>query len=132
MAASERQDEALEIRLVADATSVSAARHAVGDFAERWGIERSRVELAVSEAVANAVVHGYPGRPPGEVIVRASAFGSLLRVEVTDDGVGFRTKAESPGLGLGLRLIDSSTSQYTLGRSDAGGTLVSMRFEVRV
>jgi anti-sigma regulatory factor (Ser/Thr protein kinase) len=120
----------MEMHLEATAAAVPQARRAVGAFAEQHGLDRDSVELAVTEAVANAVVHGFPDGVPGEVVIRAWAPLDQLRVDVSDDGVGMQRNPRSPGLGLGLRLITTVTEKVTVGRSGTGGALVSMRFVV--
>lgn len=122
-------DQSLEMRLQATADAVPKARRAVGAFAAEHGLDRGRVELAVAEAVANAVLHGFLEGAPGEVVVRAWVPGRHLRVEVSDNGLGVRNRHESPGLGLGLPLIEELTREFTVGRRGGGGTVVSMEFE---
>jgi anti-sigma regulatory factor (Ser/Thr protein kinase) len=124
-----RDRDTLELRLPATPAAVPAARKAVGRLAEQHGFERSPVELAVAEAVANAVLHAFPEGAPGEVVVRASATARDLAVEVGDNGFGMRARSERHGLGLGLPLIKDLAREFSLGRSTSGGTLVSMRFE---
>jgi serine/threonine-protein kinase RsbW len=119
-----------EIRVKAVADGVTEARRALATHAEKAGADRQAVELAVSEAVANAVVHGYPNGRKGEVIVRATVIRRQLVVDVSDDGDGMRPNPESPGLGLGLPLIGRVTDAFTITEGSRGGTMVSMRFRV--
>ena len=89
------------------------------------------MKLAVSEAVTNSVVHGFPSGEPGTITVLATvdAVAALLTVVVTDDGGGVRPRADSPGLGLGLPLITTlaKTANISAG-PDGQGTRVSMTF----
>ena len=62
------------------------------------------IRLAVTEAVANVVRHGYPERP-GAFHVTTAVAGGELWVLVSDDGCGYQTPSQSPGLGWGLALI---------------------------
>src|SRR3954467_6782201 len=87
---------------------VKDARTCVAALARRAGAPTATldgVRLAVSEAVSNAVVHGYRGRAPGAVTVAAEAEDHELRVTVSDEGCGPAPRADSPGAGLGLPLI---------------------------
>ncbi|MEA2346765.1 MAG: hypothetical protein QOG62_552 [Thermoleophilaceae bacterium] len=120
----------LEMRLEATPEAVPKARRAMGALAEARGLDRSKVELAVAEAVANAVVHAFPDGLPGEVVVRASGPGRQFKVEVIDDGAGVRPGATSPGLGLGLPLIETLTREFSVRSRPNGGTIVTMRFEM--
>jgi anti-sigma regulatory factor (Ser/Thr protein kinase) len=68
------------------------------------GREAGGMVLAVSEAAANAIVHGYRG-DEGVIRVRARREDGELMVVVADDGRGFVPRTDSPGLGLGLPII---------------------------
>ncbi len=121
----------LDVSYPARPASVPAARAAVAAFAARNGatdVELDRVRLAVSEAVTNAVVHAYPPGSPGPVQVMVALAGPALSVMVADDGCGLGAARETPGLGLGLNLIEDSCDSLTLGASRSGGTRLEMRF----
>ena len=49
--------------------------------------ELSDIKTAVSEAVTNAVVHGYDGKG-GSVEIRAEIQDEWLEVEIEDEGIG--------------------------------------------
>jgi serine/threonine-protein kinase RsbW/stage II sporulation protein AB (anti-sigma F factor) len=83
------------------------------------------LQLAVSEAVTNAIQHG--GRDRGEVLVEARLVGRELRVSVSDHGGGMRPRADSPGLGLGLPIMAAVSDHFEV-VSDAAGTRVNMVF----
>jgi anti-sigma regulatory factor (Ser/Thr protein kinase) len=84
------------------------------------------IELAVSEAVANVVVHAYPGGT-GDVTVFADVENRELELVVTDDGEGFRTEP-APGLGLGLGLMRQSATAFEVRDRPLGGVEVWLRF----
>jgi anti-sigma regulatory factor (Ser/Thr protein kinase) len=113
------------------AASVVAARSAVSAFAARSGAtmeDLERLRLAVSEAVTNAVVHAYPPDTPGLIHVTAALAGRELSVIVADDGCGLGGARETPGLGLGLRLMDHSCASLAVTARPSGGTQLEMRF----
>jgi anti-sigma regulatory factor (Ser/Thr protein kinase) len=121
--------EPLRLELPVESASVGAARHWAGDCAERAGAAREDVELAVSEAVTNSVVHAYPeSAMSGRITLRAEVTGSNLLVKVTDDGVGMRPNPDGTGLGFGLPLIASVTEQYGVEAPLQGGSVVTMWF----
>jgi serine/threonine-protein kinase RsbW len=95
--------------LPATADSVSRLRRAVADFARRHGAsERSleAVNLAVSEALTNVVVHAYrDAAVPGPVVVLATLSDGSVIVTVADEGCGMTPRSDSPGLGLGMGLM---------------------------
>src|SRR5947208_9758715 len=114
--------------------SVSEARRAVVAHACEAGATPAAlaaIELAVSEAVTNAVQHAYPdpGRR-GSVSVAAEVADGALVVTVADDGAGMRPRPDSPGLGLGLPLISQMTHSFEVLQPPAGGTVLSMRFDL--
>jgi len=120
----------------ASADNVPQLRQAVVDFAYANGIPESIAEairLAVSEAVTNAVVHGYQRyAQPGSMHVSATVEGDWIDLRVSDHGSGFAPRDDSPGLGLGLPLINRLADQVELRRvPDGEGTEVWMRFRIR-
>jgi signal transduction histidine kinase len=80
----------------------------------------------VAEAVANAQKHARAG----SIRVSVGAHHGLLRVEVTDDGIG--GAIETPGSGLeGLRdRVEAVGGSFAIETDGSGGTRVSARFPV--
>lgn len=117
----------LSLDLPAEPSSVAAARHALAEYVAGSPIDRPAVEVAVSEAVANAVLHAYrEDVEPGRIAVRANFHDGFLRIEVADRGLGMRPRADSPGLGLGLPLIAQLAAHVDI--TSEGGTTVLMDF----
>ena len=103
-----------------EAKSVTQARHALSDYARRVGADVDAVGLVVSEAVGNAVVHGFPGRNAGSIEVRATAREGSLLVEITDDGVGLEAAPHEAGLGYGISLMGELSASLSIGALDPG------------
>ena len=59
----------IKLELGSEPASVAAARHAAARLAADVGAPEDDVRIAVSEAVGNAVVHGYRGRRSGPIIL---------------------------------------------------------------
>lgn len=120
----------LRQRLPATVHSVPEARHTALAALRDAGFSQEGmlddVALAVSEAVGNVARHAYPDRS-GEVDLQVSADGDAVMVVVADTGVGTAEPSDTPGLGLGLLLIEAKTSWWQL-ESDGAGTRVTMRF----
>jgi serine/threonine-protein kinase RsbW len=112
----------------------AAARHAIGQVAERYKVVeavRDAMELAVSEAVTNAVVHAYRGpEPAGRIELEATLTEDGLCVYVRDDGAGLTPVAESPGLGLGLPLMANLSERFEVRNRNGGGTEIVLHFPV--
>ena len=126
---------AVLVRGVAEPRTVSLARSVLVEVAEREGVPlavRSAVALAVTEACANVVRHAYvDADAPGNVEVRAGKSGTVLIVEVADDGRGMLPRADYPGLGFGLPLIAEMADIVEI-RSHRGrrGLVVRMQFNL--
>ena len=122
------------MRLSYDAVpaSVGDARAAIDAFARRNGVDERRREdiaLAVSEAATNVVQHAYANEgtgPPGFDIC-AHLRSHALVVVVEDHGSGLRPRTDSPGLGLGLQLIEQVAQNVEI-EDGSPGMLLRMTF----
>ena len=86
------------------------------------------IELAVSEACTNAVVHGYVDGVAKTFTVTARCKGPDLRVVVCDRGRGMVPRPDSPGLGLGLPIITQMASRVEVRAPEEGGVELCMTF----
>jgi anti-sigma regulatory factor (Ser/Thr protein kinase) len=116
--------------LPSDAASVGTARHAVAELAEGLGAPVDDVKIAVSEAVANAVIHAYRDGGSGPIQVEARQERGRLLVRVTDEGMGMTPNPGNPGLRVGIPLITKLCEDVRFHSSDEG-TVVSMSFNTR-
>jgi PAS domain S-box-containing protein len=125
-------DDAWEGRFPAEPEAVADARRATREFCARHGASKATVtdiELGVSEAVSNAVVHAFVGRAPGTVLLQLRAHAGAVAVNVVDDGNGMAPRSDSPGLGLGLPTIAQLTEHFDVRTGpDGRGTDLAMRF----
>lgn len=125
-------DRDLEMRIRAVPENVPVVRHALGGMAATRGADertRGAIALAVTEAVANVVVHAYDREECGLLEVEASADGTEIDVIVRDHGGGLRADAPTGGLGAGLRLIGAMAQRFDITRRD-GATEVHMAFRL--
>jgi anti-sigma regulatory factor (Ser/Thr protein kinase) len=118
----------LSIELPAEPESIPRARHAVAEVAARAGVDASDVALAVSEAVTNAITHGYREEMTGTVRVTAADDGGRLRIDVVDHGVGISPDPTTRGLGMGLAIIGAVSTGVQLERA-APGLRLRMLFD---
>lgn len=110
-------------------SGVGAMRREVAAFAGRAGMGEDGVgdiQLAVSEAATNAVIHAYR-ESDGGLHVHAHVDGRELIVVVSDTGSGLAPRVDSPGLGLGMPLMASVTTRFHV-VSQGRGTEVHMVF----
>ena len=122
----------LDARYPAQPPQVAAIRRAVSAVARRGGADVEtliRLELAVSEAATNVVLHAYrkPGAR-GHIHVTACVDRETVDVTVRDDGCGMAPRPDSPGMGLGLSLMASEADGFAVRSVDGGGTEVNMSF----
>jgi serine/threonine-protein kinase RsbW len=124
----------LDASYPAQPPQVAFIRRAVSGMARRGGAGFEtliRLELAVSEAATNVVLHAY--RAPcasGHIHVTAYIDAGILDVRVRDDGSGMAPRPDSPGMGLGLSLMASESDHFEVRSADGGGTEVLLRFEL--
>jgi anti-sigma regulatory factor (Ser/Thr protein kinase) len=115
----------------ATVSAVSQLRRAVGAFLARAGVPDpllANAKLAVSEAVTNVVVHGYPeASEPGPVNVKAAVERDGVHIVVADEGVGFAPRLDSPGVGLGLPVIAALADELSID-AEGDGTRLELTF----
>ena len=89
----------------------------------------TRLQLAVTEAATNVVLHAYRGAvQEGEIHTTARVIRRELEVTIRDDGVGMSPHPESPGLGLGLSLMAHEADRCEITAPPGGGTEIRMCF----
>lgn len=99
--------------------------------------EIADVKTAVSEAVTNAIVHGYEGTR-GMVTMRAMIDGSVLSIEILDRGRGianvekamepfFTTHPEQERSGMGFAVMQTFMDDVDVRSVPGSGTSVRMR-----
>ena len=132
-----------EIKLTMPSLSVneSMARAAVSSFAVQADPtveELSDIRTAVSEAVTNAIVHGYRGTT-GQIDITVRLLkGRELYIRIKDSGCGipdvkkameplFTTAPEEERSGLGFSVMESFTDRLTVRSTVGKGTTVTMR-----
>lgn len=126
---SDSRAASLALDLPSEPSSVSRARHATREYAERAGADPESVAIAVSEAVGNAIIHGYRDGRWGVVRVEARLTGTVLSVIVRDSGVGMSPNPMANGLGVGLSLIGRVSDHLAI-ETHKAGTRVAMRFRL--
>ena len=131
-----------DMKLVIPAMSENEAlaRSVVGAFAARMDPTLEEVEdirTAVSEAVTNAIIHGYEGMQEGEVTLYAAAQGRQLVLEVQDHGRGignieqarapfYTSRPDLERSGMGFTIIESFMDQVEVISGPDQGTVVRM------
>lgn len=119
--------------------NVGLARVTVAAFAAQVDPtleELDDVKGAVSEAVANAIIHGYDNSPDGIVTVEGVLYGDAIEVFVEDSGKGIEnvSRAMEPEfstdperLGLGFSFMRTFMDSVSVDSVPGRGTRVVMR-----
>lgn len=115
------------------------ARVIVSAFAARLDPtleELDDVRTAVSEAVTNAIIHGYAGRS-GAVSLSCLLQNQTLTITVEDEGIGienldqamqplYTSKPEEERSGMGFTMMQAFMDQLTVDSAPGRGTKVVM------
>lgn len=99
--------------------------------------EVADVKTAVSEAVTNAIIHGYEGKV-NTVVISCRIEGELLSVSVQDFGKGipdvelamqplYTTKAECDRAGMGFAFMEAFMDNVSVESAIGEGTCVTMQ-----
>ena len=118
----------------------SFARVVIAAFAVQLSptmTEIADVKTAVSEAVTNAIVHGYEGMR-GMVTMKARIDGQLLSIEIADSGRGianvqqamepfYTTHPEQERSGMGFAVMQTFMDEVEVHSVPGSGTIVILR-----
>lgn len=108
-------DTELELRLPSSAQAAGMARHAIYPLRRAAPDVVEDVLLLVTELVTNSYRHAGVFQD-GWIELRVTAGRELVRVEVRDQGAGFRVSGRTVGAdvggGWGLHLIDHLTNRW--------------------
>ena len=117
----------LERSIGADPMQIALLRQDLRGWLTSHGVDDESAQavlLGCSEAVANAIEHGYRDNPFGQVEVRATVSDSAVEVRVADGGT-WRAAHEDVARGRGLQLIRQVMDHVAIDRS--AGTALTMR-----
>jgi len=117
----------LDRRIGADPVQIALLRKDLRGWLVAHAVDDESAEavlLACSEAVANAIEHGYRDDPLGEVDIVATVSPEAVDVRVADQGVWAEPEAGG-GRGRGLQLIRKVMDEVTF--EHGAGTTVTMR-----
>ena len=103
--------------------------------------QMTEIKTVVSEAVTNAIIHGYEENPSGIIELQIVLDDRLLAVVVKDNGVGigdveqakqplFTTKIEEERSGLGFMIMESFTDKFEVDSAPGVGTTVTFERKI--
>ena len=126
----------LEIKIAAMLENEGVVRNAVASFVSSYNPtleEIIDIKTILSEAVSNAIIHGYEFDKTKDVYVKATINDHVLEVIVQDYGKGienvqealknhFSTKKENEKTGIGFTIMRSLSDQFEIQSSLNVGT----------
>lgn len=121
----------------------SLARTVVAAFLARLDPtmeELSDVKTAVSEAVTNAIIHGYDGEP-GKIKIHSRIEENTIWIEVSDQGVGipdvgrameplYTTRPEMERSGMGFAFMEAFMDELCVDSQVGQGTTIRMKKKI--
>lgn len=131
----------MEIRFLSLSGNEGFARAVASAFASQMNpsIEAlSDIRTAVSEAVTNAIIHGYEQRSDQTVVMKMTIENDLLTVEVRDGGCGiadvelarkpfYTSKPELERSGMGFSVMEAFMDSVTVESALGKGTVIRMQ-----
>ena len=139
----ENRPEVLRMEIESLSRNEEFARVVVSVFMARMNPtleELDDVKTAVSEAVTNAVIHGYQGNG-GIIYLELKILGQELTVTVKDTGIGipnipqamepmFTTDPEGERSGMGFSFMEAFMDEVSVESEPDKGTVVTMKKKI--
>ena len=139
----ENRTEVLRMEIESLSLHEEFARVVVSVFMARMNPtleELDDVKTAVSEAVTNAVIHGYQGNG-GIIYLEVKILGQELTVTVKDTGIGipnipqamepmFTTDPEGERSGMGFSFMEAFMDEVSVESEPDKGTVVTMKKKI--
>lgn len=136
-------DNEMKVEFDAISTNEAFARVAVAAFMTPLNPtleEIADVKTAVSEAVTNAIIHGYEQRK-GKINLHCWSEGQKLHIEVWDEGKGiadiprameplFTTKPEQERSGMGFSFMEAFMDKLQVQSQVGRGTRITMEKKI--
>ncbi|WEK55632.1 MAG: anti-sigma F factor [Candidatus Cohnella colombiensis] len=95
------------------------------------------IKTVISEAVTNAIIHGYNGDSEGVVTVEAQIIADTVSITVSDEGRGiedvelarqplYTSRPELERSGMGFTIMENFMDEFELSSGEAKGTMLRM------
>ena len=137
-------DNEMKIEFLSKSNNEAFARIAVAAFASQLDPtieEIADIKTAVSEAVTNAIIHGYAERK-GIVKMRCQIIDQELIIEISDNGQGieniqlakqplYTTKPNLERSGMGFTIMESFMDEVEIESIVGMGTKVTMKKKIK-
>ena len=118
----------MEIRFAAVSENEALARVAISQFIAKKNPSLEllgEIKTIISEAVSNAIIHGYKYDESKEVVIKCLLEDDELRMQIIDFGEGiediekartphYTTRPDLERAGMGLTIIDSLSDSFNI------------------
>ncbi|GAB2574052.1 anti-sigma F factor [Gracilibacillus alcaliphilus] len=99
--------------------------------------ELTEIKTVVSEAVTNAIIHGYEEDPTQYIYITCSLTDHLLSITIEDEGIGidnidlakeplYTSKPELERSGMGFTIMENFMDKITITSHPGEGTKINM------
>lgn len=130
----------MKVSFISKSQNEAFARVAVAAFVSQLDPtleEISDIKTAVSEAVTNAVIHGYENQE-GIISVSCSIIDNIVDITVIDEGIGiedisqareplYTSKPELERSGMGFTMMETFMDEVSVESARGKGTIIRMR-----
>lgn len=133
-------DNQMSVEFIAKSENEAFARVAVAAFVSQLDPlvdDISDIKTAVSEAVTNAIIHGYENNS-GKVYVFCGLYKNTVYIEIRDAGKGiddiekarqplYTSKPEMERSGMGFTVMETFMDEITIESEKGKGTTIKMK-----
>jgi stage II sporulation protein AB (anti-sigma F factor) len=99
--------------------------------------ELTEIKTVVSEAVTNAIIHGYNSNPEGIVYITVVLEDGMVKLTIRDKGIGipnleearqplFTTKPELERSGMGFTIMENFMDEVEIISNESFGTTIHL------
>jgi stage II sporulation protein AB (anti-sigma F factor) len=99
--------------------------------------ELTEIKTVVSEAVTNAIIHGYENNPNGIVYISVVLDENTVQLTIRDEGMGiqdveearqplFTTKPELERSGMGFTIMENFMDDFDIDSHETRGTTIRL------
>ncbi|MFC0558258.1 anti-sigma F factor [Halalkalibacter alkalisediminis] len=131
----------MDLKFSAQSQNESFARVTVGAFIAQLDPtmdEMTEIKTVVSEAVTNAIIHGYQNQADGMVYIHCTLENGTIELTIRDEGMGiqdieearqplFTTKPELERSGMGFTIMENFMDELQVVSEPMIGTTVYLK-----
>ena len=133
----------MQVRFGTNSENERLARMVIAAFVLRLNPnieELADIKTAVSEAVTNSIIHGYPDAN-GEIVLKSWIIDRMLYIEITDFGLGigdiekamepmFTTRPDLHRSGMGFAFMEAFMDELKVDSELGKGTRIWMKKKI--